>query len=787
MATTFQTSYQYDTLGRQSLVRYPAVRNSQLAVGYHYTSLGHLQYLTDESSDYSILWQAKEMNALGQVIDEQTRNGVETAANRNSSTGWLMGSTSTAHSDGNTVIQKWSYGFDEIGNLLTRNRTDQVNDAQSTEVFGYDILNRLVSSQVTVGSSVNSGNYAYDTSSNLVQKDGKTYSYGGCAAGARTAGPNAVCSVGSSGAYVYDDNGSLTSSGSRTVMYNAHHKASEIVSDPVPSQGNDTGTVDFAYGADENRVVQAVKSGTATSRTVYVGLGGTGKSMYERTTTGSTVQHVNFIYAGGAHGGNAFAVRTMDVSGSVTGDRYFGFDHLGSTTAVSDEKGHIASASGPDAGVLGYDPWGARRNPDGTPANPVSFNAPVGSRAFTGQETIPDVGLINMNGRVYDPVLARFLSPDPDVQDSMDPQNYNRYGYVVNNPLRYSDPTGYNFIDDYLGGVRGFLGAVGNYLENPGNDFWLLSSVVICGATSGAACGVWALLQLTMNVASAVDSGASFNQTATSVGIGVGFGVLTMGVGNALGGGVSSVVAGTISAAASTALTDVALGHGPGLDVAVAAFMSAAQGAMIYGLQQSARISQASQSGDRGGGSGEDYEEKLETLLAANTSGRSSADLGDELLMDLEKESGENGNPSEPLACASVRQCVGLGIQGVDTLLGSPGSLIKLLKVNPIVLAATILLTESKAGIVTPSFPVPAYPGNDPSQSPGPDWTWKGRPGSQPGSADGSYTRPNPSGGRDEYLRPDLNHPPPIGPHWDWRDPGGDAWRVFPDGTVKPK
>src|SRR6185437_8047720 len=180
----------------------------------------------------------------------------------------------------------------------------------------------------------------------------------------------------------YDDNGNMTSSGSRAVIYSAHHKATHIVSDPIPSQGNDTGTIDLMYGADENRVVQVLTSGGVTSRTVYVGLGGTGKSMYERTTTGNTVQHVNFIYAGSAHGGAAFAVRTMDVNGSVTGDRYFNFDHLGSTTAVSDEKGHIANASGADAGVLGYDPWGARRNPDGTAANPVSFTPQVGHREF---------------------------------------------------------------------------------------------------------------------------------------------------------------------------------------------------------------------------------------------------------------------------------------------------------------------------------------------------------------------------------------------------------------------
>jgi len=581
--TTFQTSYGYDVLGRQNLIRYPLVNHSQLAVGYHYTSLGFLQYLTDESSDYSVLWQAKVMNALGQVTDEQARNGVETVATRNPATGWLMTSTSTAHSDGNTVIQNWSYGFDEVGNLLTRDRTDQVNDAPSTETFSYDIHNRVTVSQVNVGPTTGMGNYAYDGANNLQQKNGQSYTYGGCTAGTRFAGPHAVCSVGGGTAYVYDTNGNITNSGSRTVTYNVHNMVVGIDSHPTPSQGNDTGTAKFSYGADENRVVQSVTSGGATSRTVYVGLAGTGKSMYERTTTGSTVEHVNFIYAGSVHGGNAFAVRLMDDSGAVTADRYFNFDHLGSTTAVSDEKGHLSTSGGSETAVLGYDPWGARREPDGNAAPPASFSPVVGHREFTGQETIPDVGLINMNGRVYDPVLARFLSADPNVTDVNDPQSYNRYSYASNNPLRYTDPTGFSFWGDVLG-----------YFENPANDFFLLTSAIICASTV-AGCVAWGIMQTVMNVADSVSSGQSFGQTALSLGIGAGFSFLTMGTVSALGGGgLASIIGGSISAAASTALTDVARGRNPGWDVLEAAFVSAAAGAFSYGVQQAAAVTRAS-------------------------------------------------------------------------------------------------------------------------------------------------------------------------------------------------
>jgi RHS repeat-associated protein len=54
-------------------------------------------------------------------------------------------------------------------------------------------------------------------------------------------------------------------------------------------------------------------------------------------------------------------------------------------------------------------------------------------------------GLINMNARLYDPALGRFLSPDPVIQDPEDSQNYNRYTYCLNNPLAFVDLTGETF------------------------------------------------------------------------------------------------------------------------------------------------------------------------------------------------------------------------------------------------------------------------------------------------------------------------------------------------------
>ena len=63
-------------------------------------------------------------------------------------------------------------------------------------------------------------------------------------------------------------------------------------------------------------------------------------------------------------------------------------------------------------------------------------------RGFTGHEHYPYFQIINMNGRLYDPVIARFFSPDKYVANSTFTQDFNRYSYARNNPLMYTDPDG---------------------------------------------------------------------------------------------------------------------------------------------------------------------------------------------------------------------------------------------------------------------------------------------------------------------------------------------------------
>jgi RHS repeat-associated protein len=101
-------------------------------------------------------------------------------------------------------------------------------------------------------------------------------------------------------------------------------------------------------------------------------------------------------------------------------------DHLGSIVKLTQANGTpVFSAT--------YNAWGKQT---------ITTNTFKFHRGYTGHEHLPEFRLINMNGRMYDPILGRMLSPDNYVQVPENAQNYNRYTYALNNPLIYTDPNG---------------------------------------------------------------------------------------------------------------------------------------------------------------------------------------------------------------------------------------------------------------------------------------------------------------------------------------------------------
>jgi RHS repeat-associated protein len=145
----------------------------------------------------------------------------------------------------------------------------------------------------------------------------------------------------------------------------------------------------------------------------------------------------SFIFYLGGDAYTAPAVwKKKQVGSTVTinGLYYLQRDHLGSIAMITDGSGNIEEKRQ-------FDAWGniiQVTNGAGATLSGLTFI----DRGYTGHEHLQGVGLINMNTRLYDPLLHRFLAPDNIIQDPYNTQDYNRYAYVLNNPLKYTDPTG---------------------------------------------------------------------------------------------------------------------------------------------------------------------------------------------------------------------------------------------------------------------------------------------------------------------------------------------------------
>jgi RHS repeat-associated protein len=187
---------------------------------------------------------------------------------------------------------------------------------------------------------------------------------------------------------------------------------------------------------------------------------------------------------------------------SLASLRYLHHDHLGSVAAVTSDTGTVIER-------LAFDPWGKRRNVNGQADVTDSLVGQTTDRGYTEHEHLDEMGLIHMNGRVYDPLVGRMMSADPFIQAPGSLQSYNRYSYVMNNPLNLTDPSGYFSLRGFLknpfasfnnhgdrvggailGGLFGPKGyhAVFNFLQGSGG--YQLKSAVLTAASGF--CYAWA-------------------------------------------------------------------------------------------------------------------------------------------------------------------------------------------------------------------------------------------------------------------------------------------------------
>lgn len=407
-------SYGYDAFSREQTVTYPGglqLQHHYHARGYHHATLD----ITDSASP-QILWVLGEyQDGRGNLTDELFGNGVHTRTGYASDSGLVTSirsgrtlGTAEFANDFAADIQALSYNYDSLGNLYSRTsaREDASGVAEEalTESFTYDALNRLDTATTTGLSGADRLiDYDYDALGNLTARSdigALSYTQSG------NAGVHAVTdAMGFS--YQYDAYGNMTSRAGVSVDYDVFNKPTRI------------GNTHFSYGPDRSRFKQVNDSAT----TYYLG----GGRFEEVVSASGTVQK---SYVGG------YLLHSQ--SGGSSETQYLHRDHLGSVEAITDIAGNRLER-------LAYSPHGLRRMSDwedGDPTNSDPLALPT-TEGFTGHEMLDQLGLIHMNGRVFDPTIGRFMSADLLVQAPYNTQSFNRYSYVFNNPLSFVDPSGY--------------------------------------------------------------------------------------------------------------------------------------------------------------------------------------------------------------------------------------------------------------------------------------------------------------------------------------------------------
>jgi RHS repeat-associated protein len=240
-------------------------------------------------------------------------------------------------------------------------------------------------------------------------------------------------------AFSHDANGNMLTGNRGSFAYTG--------ANPVQTIGQ---TFTDTHSPEDQRVEQISASGTTT----YLGFDPLLHA--EKRSGAGQVVWADYLDVAGEEVG--VIRKTVPTSGSTTTQVLaFVADQIGSISTVA--TGTVG-ATGSTLTQQGYDAWGKRRYPNGTD-DTANVLTGVDTHGFTGQEEIDAVGLVNLNRRLYDPWLGRFLGPDPITQGFFaNPQGLNRYAYAGNQPLNITDTTGKCPVCAYAIGYLGYEGVI---------------------------------------------------------------------------------------------------------------------------------------------------------------------------------------------------------------------------------------------------------------------------------------------------------------------------------------
>ena len=376
----YTTSYSYNALGQMQEQQSP----SGMRTSYQYNGNGLLTSMRNAENN-ALLWQLDDANAMGQITESTLGNGLKRISGYDA----YYSPNQILLMNGNSIIDLVYYNFNSTtGNLTSRN--DAPNG--KNETFGYDNLNRLTSLTLNGG---NANSTSYYPNGNINAKfDVGTYQYDN--------GNHAVSGI--------TNMASSYNPSALNISNTSYNRVSSLT-----QQGSIIKNLSFQYNPDDQRNKSLYyENGTLKKTMYYVG-------NYEKEViSGGSTKEYDYIYT--PEGMSAIAVKT-------NGTRSFYYvqtDHLGSIRLVTDASKAVQTR-------YYYDAWGKQT---------LVYGTSITNRGYIGEEHLNEFGLLNLNARLYNPALGRFLEMDPYVQTPDYTQSFNRYLYGMNNPLKYSDPNG---------------------------------------------------------------------------------------------------------------------------------------------------------------------------------------------------------------------------------------------------------------------------------------------------------------------------------------------------------
>ena len=342
-----------------------------------------------------------------------------------------------------TVLQDNAYDFDQMGRLIRRTEFETGTSTRE-EVFSYDFLNRVTAREYTVGGA-GSPTFApvasYDVYGNITSHAEQP----GAMAYTDSARPHRLTAVAGSPVH-YGDNGNISWKYQWSQAEWVYHSWGANRKLATVSGATSGDSVSFVYDGSDQLVTQyAHEGGHTVEKKLYL----MGYEQKYRNVEGSSFDPLELDYTRIPIPTPTGVVGHFTWPGEFSGAspapfaenrNFVHYDHQGSVVLVTDHAGQELSRY--SYGVFGAArdslTW-ARTDLHDT----VVDQEDAADNGYTGHEMLDAFELIHMGGRVYDPQLGRFLSPDPFVQAPGHTQSYNRYRYGFNNPLSHTDPSGY--------------------------------------------------------------------------------------------------------------------------------------------------------------------------------------------------------------------------------------------------------------------------------------------------------------------------------------------------------